>query len=86
MVKKEDFRNELNVECKMEEFMFSQKWQEKEDELKSKMHALETNADGVTIQSSGIKPSLAKAEFRQMAHTSIKMLTDSIVMKLRELE
>ena len=55
--------------------------------MKSKIHTLKTNTNTVTTQSNNRrKPKLMKAESRKMENTSSGKLTDSITMKLRELE
>ena len=55
--------------------------------MKSKIHTLKRNSNTVTTQSNNRrKPKLTKAESRKMENTSSEKLTDSITMKLRELE
>ena len=61
-------------------------WQGMEAEMKSKMHTLKTNANQATSQSNRRKLKLTKVESRKMAKTDSQILTDSITMKLRELE
>ena len=50
-IKREHFINKWKGECKAEEYRSSEKWQEKDAEIRSEKLTLKTNADTVQTQS-----------------------------------